>query len=54
MWDAVGKNITREQVAPIAGTLPTVVVGNNDEAARAQLAGARARRSISSKTPRSE
>ena len=39
MWDAVGKNITREQVAPIAGTLPTVVVGNNDEAARAQLAG---------------
>ena len=39
MWDAVGKNVTREQVAPIAGTLPTVVVGNNDEAARAQLAG---------------
>ena len=39
MWDAVGKNITREQVAPIAGTLPTVVVGNNNEAARAQLAG---------------
>ena len=39
MWDSVGKNVTREQVAPIAGTLPTVVVGNNDEAARAQLAG---------------
>ena len=39
MWDAVGKNVTREQVAPIAGTLPTVVVGNNDEAARAQLPG---------------
>ncbi len=39
MWDAAGKNVTREQVAPIAGTLPTVVVGNNDEAARAQLAG---------------
>jgi len=32
MWDAVGKNVTREQVAPIAGTLPTVMVGNNDEA----------------------
>jgi thiol:disulfide interchange protein DsbG len=39
MWDAVGKNITREQVAPIAGTLPTVVVGNNDKTAPAPLAG---------------
>jgi thiol:disulfide interchange protein DsbG len=39
MWDAVGKNITREQVAPIAGTLPTVVVGNNDKTAPAQLVG---------------
>ena len=29
MWDATGKNVTREQVAPIAGTIPTVVVGKN-------------------------
>ena len=29
MWDATGKNVTREQVAPIAGTVPTVVVGKN-------------------------
>jgi thiol:disulfide interchange protein DsbG len=29
MWDAAGKNVTREQVAPIAGTIPTVVVGRN-------------------------
>ena len=39
MWDAVGKNITREQVAPIAGTLPTVVVGSNDKAAPATVVG---------------
>jgi thiol:disulfide interchange protein DsbG len=31
MWDAVGKNLTREQVGPIAGTVPTVVIGNNDD-----------------------
>jgi thiol:disulfide interchange protein DsbG len=39
MWDAVGKNLTREQVAPIAGTLPTVVIGNDDKGAPAPLAG---------------
>jgi len=29
MWDASGKNITREQVTPIAGALPTAVIGGN-------------------------
>ena len=27
MWDAVGKNLTRDQVAPVAGTIPTVTIG---------------------------
>lgn len=29
MWDATGKNITREQVTPIAGAMPTVVIGGD-------------------------
>ena len=28
MWDAAGHNITRGQVAPIAGTIPTVTIGS--------------------------
>lgn len=28
MFDAAGKNVTREQVAPIPGTIPTVVIGD--------------------------
>ena len=35
MWDATGKNITREQVAPIAGAVPTVVVGKEGASAPA-------------------
>lgn len=27
MWDAAGKNLTREQVAPVAGIVPTVTIG---------------------------
>jgi thiol:disulfide interchange protein DsbG len=32
MWDATGKNVTREQVGPIAGAVPTAVIGGNDSA----------------------
>ena len=28
MWDAAGHNITRGQVAPIEGTIPTVTIGS--------------------------
>jgi thiol:disulfide interchange protein DsbG len=35
MWDSSGKNLTREQVAPIAGALPTVVVGKDAGAGNA-------------------
>lgn len=28
MWDAAGRNITRGQVAPIEGTIPTVTIGS--------------------------
>ena len=31
MWDADGTNLTRKQVEPIAGTIPTVVVGQGAE-----------------------
>ena len=27
MWDARGRNLTREQIAPVAGTVPTVTIG---------------------------
>jgi thiol:disulfide interchange protein DsbG len=27
MWDAAGRNLTREQIAPIAGAVPTVTIG---------------------------
>ena len=29
MWDETGDNITRDQVAPIPGTIPTVKIGTN-------------------------
>ncbi len=29
MWDASGRNITRGQVAPIEGTIPTVTIGSS-------------------------
>jgi thiol:disulfide interchange protein DsbG len=29
MWDATGKNVTREQIAPISGAVPTVVIGKD-------------------------
>ena len=29
MWDELGHNITRDQVAPIPGTIPTVKIGTN-------------------------
>jgi thiol:disulfide interchange protein DsbG len=31
MWDARGRNITREQVAPLPGVTPSVVIGNDNE-----------------------
>ncbi|WP_198290253.1 hypothetical protein [Methylosinus sp. LW4] len=31
MWDASGKNITREQVAPLPGVTPTVTIGGEKE-----------------------
>ena len=27
MWDTTGKNLTRDQITPIAGTIPTVTIG---------------------------
>lgn len=27
MWDAAGHNVTRDQVAPIGGTIPTITIG---------------------------
>lgn len=33
MWDATGKNITREQVAPLPGVTPTVIIGKETGAA---------------------
>ncbi|MEK8121684.1 hypothetical protein WOB59_00765 [Methylocystis sp. IM4] len=38
MWDAEGKNITREQVAPIPGVTPTVTIGKENEAIGAAAA----------------
>jgi thiol:disulfide interchange protein DsbG len=32
MWDAHGKNLTREQIASIEGTIPTVVIGPDKNA----------------------
>jgi thiol:disulfide interchange protein DsbG len=34
MWDAAGKNLTRDQVAPVAGTIPTVTIGPADTSTR--------------------
>jgi thiol:disulfide interchange protein DsbG len=33
MWDATGRNVTRDQVTPIAGTIPTVEIANDGGAA---------------------
>jgi thiol:disulfide interchange protein DsbG len=33
MWDASGRNVTRDQVTPIAGTIPTVEIANDGGAA---------------------
>ncbi len=35
LWDAAGKNLTREQVAPVAGAIPTVIIGEGAAAAAA-------------------
>jgi thiol:disulfide interchange protein DsbG len=40
MWDSSGKNLTREQVAPIAGALPTVVVGKDGVGSTAETQAA--------------
>jgi thiol:disulfide interchange protein DsbG len=35
MWDAMGHNVTRDQVAPIPGGIPMVKIGPEDERAKA-------------------
>jgi thiol:disulfide interchange protein DsbG len=35
MWDATGKNVTREQVTPITGAVPTAVIGKDTAASAA-------------------
>jgi thiol:disulfide interchange protein DsbG len=52
MWDATGKNLTREQVAKIDGTIPTVVV--DKDGSKTLEADARATPCSGSSTPRSE
>lgn len=47
MWDAAGKNLTREQVAPIAGSVPTVVIGDAPSAPTADAVDASAVRQTS-------
>ena len=42
LWDAAGKNLTREQVASVAGAIPTVIIGEAGAAATAQPAAAHA------------
>lgn len=39
MFDAAGKNLTREQIAPIPGTIPTVVIGDVPSGAAAGRQG---------------
>jgi len=39
MWDASGKNITREQVARVPGAVPSVVIGNDPGAGAAAAGG---------------
>lgn len=39
MWDASGKNITREQVAPLPGVAPTVTIGGEKEIGAISSAG---------------
>ncbi|GAV35287.1 thiol:disulfide interchange protein DsbG precursor [Roseomonas sp. TAS13] len=38
MWDAAGKNLTRDQVVSVAGTMPTVTIGPVDAAMPAAVA----------------
>ncbi len=38
MWDSTGKNITRDQVSQIEGTVPTVVVSDGDKELAAKAA----------------
>ena len=43
MWDASGKDLTRDQVSKVPGAVPTVVIGSNDQeqpSARTAPAGA--------------
>ena len=42
LWDASGKNLTRDQVASVAGAIPTVTIGEAGAAATAQPAAAHA------------
>jgi len=39
LWDADGKNLTRQQVANVPGAIPTVVVGDADPARAGAAAG---------------
>lgn len=41
MWDATGKNITREQVAPIPGVTPTVTIGKEPGASAVAADGSK-------------
>jgi thiol:disulfide interchange protein DsbG len=40
MWDAAGKDLTRDQVAAIPGTVPTVTIGADPTAGNARVASA--------------
>lgn len=40
LWDATGKNLTREQVAPVAGAIPTVTIGKDAAATPGSLLAA--------------
>jgi thiol:disulfide interchange protein DsbG len=40
MWDAAGKDLTRDQVAAITGTVPTVTIGADPTAGNARVASA--------------
>jgi len=40
MWDVAGENLTRNQVAPIAGMIPTVEIGKDAAAAPVSMLGA--------------
>ena len=42
MWEASGRNVTRQQVTPIDGAIPTVTIGNSAHPAAAQQVAAQA------------